>query len=45
MYENSKITKTRKFFKEYVIFDDKRIPEREKKILECYYNLVSEIKQ
>lgn len=45
MYENSKITKTRKFFKEYVTFDEKRIPEREKKILESYYNLVSEIKQ
>ena len=45
MYENSNITKTRKFFKEYPIFDDKRIPEREKKILECYYNLVSRLKQ
>ena len=40
MYSKSKITKTKNFFKDYVGFNETRILERQRELLETYFNLI-----
>ena len=42
MYKNSKITKTINFFDEYPNFSEKQILERQRTLLELFFNLVKE---
>ena len=42
MYEKSKITLTRKFFDEYIDFNQDIILERQRQLLKKYYNLVKD---
>lgn len=40
MYSNSKITMTRKFWKQYSSFEEEDIPKRSKEILENFYDMI-----
>ena len=40
MYKKSKITKTRNFFKDYDDFNETLILERQRELLETYFNLI-----